>query len=157
MSEDTKSVIEVIESDLEKVISEWKKDSKVDTLDVGNEILRIPNLHSKYLEYMTRHSIRRSNTEKIYDRLHKLKWRYYTGKIDEEELKKLGWEPFNFLLKSDINIYMNGDLDIIEIKKQISLHDEIIRMCESILKELHSRTFQLKSYIEYEKFIHGQG
>jgi hypothetical protein len=35
------------------------------------------------------------------------------------------------------------------------LHEEIVDVCQSILKELHSRTFQLKEFITWERFIQG--
>jgi hypothetical protein len=34
-------------------------------------------------------------------------------------------------------------------------HDEIVELCTSILKELNSRTYQLRSLIDWEKFIGG--
>jgi len=35
------------------------------------------------------------------------------------------------------------------------LHDEIVDVCQSILKELNSRTFQLRDFIAWERFIQG--
>jgi hypothetical protein len=35
------------------------------------------------------------------------------------------------------------------------LHEEVVSACEAIMKELHSRTFQLRSFIEWERFIQG--
>jgi hypothetical protein len=35
------------------------------------------------------------------------------------------------------------------------LHEEIVYVCQSILNELHSTTSQLKSFIDWEKFIQG--
>jgi hypothetical protein len=35
------------------------------------------------------------------------------------------------------------------------LHDEIVDVCQSILKELNSRTFQFRDFIAWERFIQG--
>jgi hypothetical protein len=35
------------------------------------------------------------------------------------------------------------------------MHDEIVDVCQSILKELNNRAWELKSFIDWEKFIQG--
>jgi hypothetical protein len=35
------------------------------------------------------------------------------------------------------------------------MHEEVVDVCNAILKELNSRTFQLRSFIDWEKFIQG--
>jgi hypothetical protein len=85
----------------------------------------------------------------------KLKWEYYTGKLDKDQLEKHNWQPFPFVLKSDITTYLESDEDINKHIAQKIVHDEIVEVCTSILKELHSRTFQLRSFIDFEKFISG--
>jgi hypothetical protein len=85
----------------------------------------------------------------------KLKWEYYTGKMDDDDLKKYGWEPFQFVLKADITTYMDADEDLNKYKAQKMMHDEIVEVCTSIIKELNGRTFQLRSFIDWEKFIQG--
>ena len=47
----------------------------------------------------------------------------------------------------------NEDLNRLTAQKM--LHEEIVEVCSSILKELHSRTFQLKEFITWERFIQG--
>ena len=75
--------------------------------------------------------------------------------MSNEDLQKYGWEPFQLVLKSDINTYMDADDDINKIIAAKLLHEEVVNCCEAILKELHSRTFQLRSFIEWERFIQG--
>ena len=36
-----------------------------------------------------------------------------------------------------------------------NIHEEIIELCQSIIKELGSRTFQLRDIIQWERFISG--
>jgi len=35
------------------------------------------------------------------------------------------------------------------------IHEEVVEICQSILKELNSRTFQLRDFIQWERFIQG--
>ena len=85
----------------------------------------------------------------------KLKWEYYTGKLDKDQLEKHNWQPFPFVLKSDITTYLESDDDINKHIAQKIVHDEIVDVCSSILKELNSRTFQLRDFIQWERFIQG--
>jgi hypothetical protein len=85
----------------------------------------------------------------------KKKWELYTGKLSKDELDELGWEPFQFTLKSDIQIYLDADGDLIKLLQKKVYHDEIISAVEAIMSELKSRTFQLRDLISWEKFING--
>jgi len=58
-------------------------------------------------------------------------------------------------LKSDIATYMDSDDDINKHLVKKIMHDEIVELCQSILKELNSRTFQLRDFIAWERFIQG--
>ena len=140
---------------LDEVLEEWRKDSDIDRTEPGKALLDIPKLHSKYLNILSNHRLLIRDCEFKYNRMKKIKWEYYTGKMDDEALKKHGWEPFPYILKSDITTYMEADEDLNRYVAQRMLHEEIVEVCNSILKELNSRTYQLRSFIDYEKFIQG--
>ena len=140
---------------IEKVLENWEKDSVVDSTEPSKELLKIPLLHSKYLNTLTRSKLLSKKAHFDYLQLKKKKWEYYTGKLSQDELKELGWEPFPFVLKSDINLYLESDSDLINLLRKKIVHDEIVSVVESILSELKSRTFQLRDFINWEKFING--
>lgn len=141
--------------DLNKVIEMWKKDSVVDRTEPGRELINIPILHSKYLDILSKSRAMSRKFEYDYNRMRKIKWEYYTGKLSDDDLKKYGWEVFPFTLKSEIDTYFNSDKDLIDIKTKKSEYDDIVDICERIMKELNARTYQIRGFIEYEKFIHG--
>ena len=142
-------------SKLDDLLDMWAKDSEIDRTEPGKALLDIPKLHSKYLNILSNHRLLIRDCEFKYNRMKKIKWEYYTGKLDENDLKKHGWEPFPYVLKSDITTYMEADEDINRYLAQKRLHEEIVEVCNSILKELNSRTYQLRSFIDWEKFIQG--
>jgi len=133
----------------------WRKDSEIDRTEPGRALIDIPKLHSKYLNILSRHRLLSKESEFKYNKMKRLKWEYYTGKLDNDQLKKYGWEPFPFVLKSEIPTYLESDEDINKHLASKLIHDEIVTVCESIMKELHSRTFQMKSFIDWEKFVQG--
>ena len=140
---------------LEAIMEQWERDSDVDATEPGKEILRIPLLHNKYNKYLSLHNLSAKRTGLEYDKIKKLKWMYYTGKLDQEELDKLGWEPFRFTLKSDISVYLDGDDDLNKLKRKKAYHEEAAKFCEYVMKELQARTYQLRAYMDWEKFIQG--
>ena len=62
-------------------------DAQIDDTELDTESLRLPNLHNKYLNLYHDAKLRYESRKRI-NRLYKLKWEYYTGKIDEETLKQ---------------------------------------------------------------------
>ena len=141
---------------LEQVLKNWEKDSIIDQTEPGNELIRIPVLHNKYLTALTKNKLASKKAHNNYLKMRKVRWEYYTGKLTQEELEHYGWEPFQFTLKSDINTYLEADDILIPLLEKKVYHDEIVSVCESIMGELKSRTFQLRDFISWEKFIGGQ-
>jgi hypothetical protein len=140
---------------LEELLNMWAKDSVIDRTEPGKELINIPQLHSKYLNILSRHRLLAKETDFKYNKLKKVKWEYYTGKLDNEQLQQYGWEPFPFILKSEINTYFDSDEDLNKLTAQKMIHEEIVDVCQNILKELNSRTYQLRDFISWEKFIQG--
>ena len=140
---------------LEELLEMWRQDCDIDRTEPDRELLNIPKLHSKYLNILSRHRLLSKEAEFKYNKMKKTKWEYYTGKIDDDELQRRGWEPFPFVLKSEINTYLDSDEDLNKYLASKIIHDEIIDLCTAILKELNSRTFQLRDYISWQKFIQG--
>lgn len=140
---------------LDELLEMWKKDSIIDRTEPARELLNIPQLHSKYLNILSRHRLLSKEAEFKYNKMRKIKWEYYTGKMSKEDLDKYGWEQFPYTIKSEISTYLESDEDLNKYIANKVLHDEIVDVCQSILKELNSRTYQLRDYISWEKFING--
>jgi hypothetical protein len=140
---------------LDKILMMWERDAEIDQTEPGRELLNIPKLHNKYLTILIKHRVASKDANYAYLRMRKLKWDYYTGRMSQEDLAANGWEPFKYVLKSDISTYIDSDNDLINLLKLKSIHDDTIFALESIMTELKSRTFQLRDFISYEKFVSG--
>ena len=141
---------------LEQVLKHWEKDVEIDQTEPGKELLRIPVLHNKYLSILTKHKIAAKKAHLDYLRMRKVKIEYYSGRMSQEELEEHGWQPFSFVLKSDISAYLEGDNDLIKMLEKKVYHEECVSVIESIMNELKQRTWQLRDFIGWEKFIGGQ-
>ena len=97
-------------SDIRKMV---EADARIDDTQLDTESLRLPSLHNKYLNLYHDSKLRFEKATNEYNRLYRLKWEYYTGKMDQETLKEKGWEPFQHnILKQDIPIFLNSDEDL---------------------------------------------
>ena len=76
--------------------------------------------------------------------------------MSKDELDEYGWEPFQFALKSDITTYLEADKDLIKLLEKKVYHEEVVSVIESVMQELKQRTWQLKEFINWEKFVNGQ-
>jgi hypothetical protein len=141
---------------LDQILKNWESDSVIDQTEPGKELIKIPTLHNKYLTILTKHKIASKKANYDYLRMKKTKWEYYTGKMSQEELEEHGWEPFRYTLKSDISTYLESDNDLIKLLEKKVYHDECVSVVEAIMSELKSRTFQLRDFCQWERFIGGQ-
>ena len=141
---------------LENILKLWETDAVIDQTEPSKELIKIPTLHSKYLGILTKHKIAVKRVQFEYLRMKKLKWEYFTGKMSKEELDEHGWEPFQFALKSDITTYLEADKDLIKLLEKKVYHEECVSVIESIMNELKQRTWQLRDFISWEKFVNGQ-
>jgi hypothetical protein len=144
-------------SKLEEILKYWEEDSVIDSTEPGKELLKIPTLHNKYLKILVNHRLAMKRLNFDYSRMRKIKEEYYNGSLSQEELEEYGWEPFllNVKTKQGVERYIESDSELIRLLEKKMYHDEAISICESILQELKSRTFQLKDYIAWERFIGG--
>jgi hypothetical protein len=140
---------------LEEIESLWEQDAKIDRTDLDNESLRIPTLHGKYYKIYLREKVQLKAEEQEYKTFYKLKHEYYTGKLSKEELDHCGWEPFQFVLKNDLQVYIDADKDIAERLLKLQVQREKVDLLESIIKTLNGRGFLIKNAIDFIRFTSG--
>ena len=87
----------------------------------------------------------------------KIRKEYYLGNLDRETLEEYKWEQFDLKIgtKGNIETYLEADDILIRILEKKAYYEECCFLCESILKELHSRTFQLKEFCAHQRFLSG--
>lgn len=142
--------------ELEKIESMWLIDSKIDRTDLATESLKISELHNKYYKIFTREKLLHKKMQNDLSVLKKTKWEYYNGKIAPEELREIGWDSFDKrILKSDVDIYLQSDKDLIEANLNISYQLEKVEFLQSILDSLKQRTWNIRNAIEFIKFSQG--
>lgn len=141
---------------LDQLMEEWRKDASVDTTELGNESLKIPELHSKYLKLYFEERRKLKALEFQSKDLSLKKYEYYNGRMSQEELDELNWNPFvKKLMKNEIDMYLDSDKDIITNNIRIVNQKEKISFVEEVLKNINQRNFQIKNAIDWRKFTQG--
>lgn len=141
---------------IEEIFSLWEKDTVIDRTELGEESLRIPQLHHKYFKIFSHERLVQRSLESELKELTRIKYEYYQGVLDEETLKEREWEPQQLkILRTDIPLYMEADKELLVIKAKIQLQQEKIDLLESIIKSLQNRGYQIKAAIEWTKFQMG--
>lgn len=134
----------------------WSKDCKINETDLMTESRRIPELHSKYYNLFFKEALKVKKIKSDLKELERAKFEYYTGSIDEEELKERGWKPNPLkILRQDIDKYLQSDRDIINISLKIAYHEERANYLESIVRQINNRNFIIKSMIDWARFQAG--
>lgn len=140
---------------IDTLLAEWKKDAVLNILEPDIELRKISPLHAKYLTILSSHRRALKEGERRLTKLKRLKYEYYTGRMDKVTLDKYEWPPFPYTLKGDLNTYLDSDKELLNARAVLSIHEEVVDLTERILKELGSRTFQLKDIISWARFTSG--
>lgn len=138
---------------LEDIHQLWADDCVVNRMELGEESLKLPNLHSKYLRIFSEERLLLKKLEEDRKELVKLKHDYYRGILPEEDLKANGWVPYQLsVLKSDIPMHIEADKDVIRINLKIASQQEKVDVLESIIRAINNRGYLIKNAIDFEKF-----
>ena len=142
---------------LEDIRKEIERDTTVDQSALDIESLKIPQLHGKYLNFLTNERLLLSKYENELGIVERVRWEYYTGKMSREELVERGLEPFTLkILRQDIPIYLNSDSYITASRQKCLYQREKISLLEEVVKELNNRHWKIRNAIEWRRFVNGQ-
>lgn len=141
---------------LDKLISEWTEESKINKTSVHDELLRISSLHAKYLRYLMEHRSELNKNKLRLEQKRLEKREYYSGRTSKEKLQEKNLKPYKLnLQKSEISECIEADKEIQELKYIQDRHEEIIDACNLILRQLNDRTYQLRSFLEHTRYLDG--
>ena len=141
---------------LEEIQELWNRDREIDISELATESIRIPQIHDKYLKIYVDEKIRLRKLQLNLAKISKMKSDYYSGRMSQEELDRLEWQPFLVkVLKGEVNSYVESDDDIIKLKETIALMEEKINYIDSVIRMINNRGFQIKSAIDWIKYKDG--
>ena len=145
--------------DLKSIHEMWAKDSVIDPVKLDESSRMAPMLHAKYLELLSTYKLQLKRSEFEQKKLLKLKWEYYNGKMDQEQLVDLGWDPdpFNGLkvMKGDMDYYYDADPEIQESELKIQYYKNVIDTLTEIINTVRWRHSTIANMIKWKQFESG--
>lgn len=135
----------------------WEQDCGIDDNYLGEAATFTPKLHSKYIKLLIEAKLKLSKLNSDYNTIRKTKFRYYRGEMSREELKTEGWDQYQGIkpLKNEMDEILTGDDSLNSISLRIEYLSSMIYLLESILGQIRSRDFQIKSGIAWKQFLAG--
>lgn len=142
---------------LTEINDEWKRDSIINELELGREAVKVPTLHAKYLTMLSNAKLQQRKAESDYNNLRRVKYRYYRGELSREDLENLGWSQFqgNKPLKNEMDEYLAYDDELNALLDKTEYFKTMVYTLEQIIRSINSRTWDIKSSIEWSKFTNG--
>ena len=142
---------------LSEIQQDWSADSKINELELGREAIKVPTLHSKYLTILSNTKLQLRKAESDYYKLRQLKFRYSRGELTQKELEDNEWNQWqgNKPLKNEMDEFMQCDEDLNNLLDKAEYFKTVIYTLEQILRSINSRTWDIKSAIEWNKFTNG--
>lgn len=145
--------------DLESILKEWQEDCEIPQHQLDETSRKTPNLHAKYLQYLSLTKLNLKRAEHAQKTLLLDKFNYYNGRMDRKTIQDKGWDydPFDGLkvIKSDMDRYYNADIDIQRSEEKILYLKTIIETLEEIIQTLRWRHATIKNILDFRKFESG--
>lgn len=139
----------------EELIEQWEEDSKIDKTKVMDYLAELPSIHAKYTRHLSDHRMAVIKYSTMLASLKKEKLDYYSGRYSQEQLKEKNLKPFRLTLKGDISAYIEADSEYQELFLKKSYHEEVFKLCEMYVKDIANRSFELREYLQHERWLSG--
>ena len=139
---------------LEELQSEAKQDLQIiDQERLDQESYKNQNIKPKWLEYRTKYDKLLIMSKANHQRMYREKWEYYGGKADA---KVYAAKPFDLkILKTDLQMYINSDEDILNLQGKIAYYESIIKYIDGVIKSIDNRGWDIRNATEWKKFEAG--
>ena len=143
---------------LEDILKDWEDDCQIGhRLDKASH--DTPQLHGKYLNYLTQAKLILKRAEASQATLLKKKFLWYNGKLPKEDIDNLGWshDPFDGLkmMKTDLSYYYESDKELQASEAKIVYYRTMIETLKEMVDMLKWRHQVIRNIVEIRKFEAG--
>jgi hypothetical protein len=142
---------------LEEMQDMWDADCQIDDNYLGEQSTATPKLHAKYVRLLVNIKLKHTKLQSDYNMLRKAKFRYYRGELSRDELEAVGWVQWQGIkpLKNEMDEFLTGDTDLNTMKVKLDYLETMIYFLESVLSQIKARDWQIKTAVEWKKFLAG--
>jgi hypothetical protein len=142
---------------IEELQQLWEADCQIDDNYLGETATATPKLHAKYLRLLVNVKLKHTKLSSDHNILRKNKFRHYRGELSRDELTDLGWQQWQGVkpLKNEMDEFLSGDTELNTLKVKIDYLETMIYFLESVLGQIKARDWQIKTHVEWKKFLAG--
>ena len=142
---------------IEQLQEMWEADCEIDDNYLGEQSTATPKLHAKYVKLLVQIKLKHTKLTSDYNLLRKNKFRYFRGEMSRDELKENNWEQWQGIkpLKNEMDEFLTGDEDLNSLEVKIKYLETMIYLLESILQQIKARDWQIKTHVEWKRFLAG--
>lgn len=141
---------------LEEIITLWDEDCILHLDRLTEHSLEIANLHNKYYKILVKEKFRLKSLENEYKQMKLEKYELFVYGPNETHFKK-GWDiPRARIIKADLDVHFEGDVNLLEISNKISIQKEKVEFLASVIQVLNRRSYDISNAIKWEAFKVGQ-
>jgi len=142
---------------IEQLQEMWDSDCEIDDNCLGENSTATPKLHAKYVKLLVQVKLKHTKLQAEYNLLRKNKFRYYRGELSRDELADLSWSQWQGVkpLKNEMDEFLTGDDDLNLLKVKMDYLETMIYFLESVLQQIKARDWQIKTAVEWKKFLAG--
>ena len=145
--------------DLKSIHDMWAKDCIIEDMKLDESSRQTPILHAKYLELLSTVKLQLKRAEFSQKTLLKQKWLYYNGKMDQETVVELGWDPDPFdglkILKGELDYYYDSDPEIQKSEEKIQYYKTLVETLTEIVSNINWRHQTIGNIIKWKQFESG--
>jgi len=143
---------------LDDVLAQWSQDCEIShKLDECSR--ETPKLHAKYLGFLTQAKLLLKKAESDQQVLLKNKFLWYNGKMSQEEIVALGWDPDPFdglkVMKGDLSYYYDSDKEIQKSEQKIAYYKAMVDALKEMVEGIKWRHQHIRNIIEVRRFESG--
>lgn len=144
--------------DLNDILAQWGEDCEIGhNLDEASR--DTPKLHAKYLGYHIQTKLLLKRAEEKQQILLKNKFLWYNGKLSQEEVSALGWNPDPFdglkIMKGDLSYYYDSDPEIQQSEAKVVYFKTMLEALKEIIDTLKWRHQSIGNAIRWKQFEAG--
>ncbi len=142
---------------IEQLQDLWDADCAIDDNYLGEQSTSTPKLHAKYVKLLVQVKLKHTKLQSDYNLLRKNKFRYQRGELSRDELNNLGWAQWQGVkpLKNEMDEFLSGDSDLDTLRVKIDYLETMIYFLESVMQQIKARDWQIKTAVEWKKFLAG--
>jgi hypothetical protein len=142
---------------IEQLQEEWDKDCEIDDNYLGENSTATPKLHAKYVKMLVQVKLKHTKLSSDYNLTRKNKFRYYRGELSRDELQDLQWDQWQGVkpIKNEMDEFLKGDVELNNMEIKIKYLETMIYFLESVLQQIKARDWQIKTAVEWKKFLAG--